>query len=100
MVKRTQGEKVFAVFNALILLAVGLACVIPIWHCICCSISDPLKLSAHRGLVFHPLGTPTLKGYEQCFKNICHRPQSLPLTDNSSGDSAPEQRQQRDRGSQ
>ena len=32
MVKRTQGEKVFAVFNALILLAVGLACVIPIWH--------------------------------------------------------------------
>ncbi len=69
MVKRTQGEKVFAVFNALILLAVGLACVIPIWHCICCSISDPLKLSAHRGLVFHPLGTPTLKGYEQCLKN-------------------------------
>ncbi len=69
MVKRTQGEKIFAVFNTLILLAIGLACVIPIWHCICCSISDPLELSAHRGLVFHPLGAPTLKGYEQCFRN-------------------------------
>lgn len=69
MVKRTQGEKAFAVFNALILTAIGLACVIPIWHCICCSFSDPLVLSAQRGLVFHPLGTPTLKGYEQCFKN-------------------------------
>lgn len=69
LLKRTRGEKVFAVFNTLILTAIGLCCVIPIWHCICCSISDPLELSAHRGLVFYPLGTPTLKGYEQCFRN-------------------------------
>lgn len=69
MQKRTSGEKIFAVFNTLILLAIGLACVIPIWHCVCCSISDPLVLSAHRGLTFYPLGTPTLEGYKQCFKN-------------------------------
>ncbi|WP_300685138.1 carbohydrate ABC transporter permease [Acutalibacter sp. 1XD8-36] len=69
MTKRTGGERLFAIFNAFSLLAIGLASVIPIWHCICCSISDLLELSAHRGLTFHPLGTPTLKGYEQCFKN-------------------------------
>ncbi|MCI8623030.1 MAG: carbohydrate ABC transporter permease [Provencibacterium sp.] len=69
MLKRTKGEKVFAVFNGLILSAIGLACVIPIWHCICASFSDPLALSAHRGLTLYPLGNVTLKGYEQCFKN-------------------------------
>ncbi len=69
MTKRTKGEKIFAVFNTIILIAIGVMCIIPIWHCICASISDPMTLSAHRGLVLFPMGTPTLAGYRQCFKN-------------------------------
>lgn len=69
MLKRTKGEKIFAVFNAFILTMIGLACIIPIWHCICGSISDPISLSTHRGLVLWPTGSITLDGYRQCFKN-------------------------------
>lgn len=69
MQKRTIGEKTFAVFNIMILCTIGLACIIPIWHCICASISQPTLLSAKRGLVLYPLGIPTLEGYKQCLKN-------------------------------
>ena len=35
MIKRTRGEKIFAVFNVILLSLIGLACLIPIWHCLC-----------------------------------------------------------------
>ena len=39
MIKRTKGEKIFAVFNVIVLSLIGLACLIPIWHCLCASFS-------------------------------------------------------------
>lgn len=69
MIKRTKGEKVFAVFNAIILCLIGLACLIPIWHCLCASFSDPIEVSKTRGLILWPKGQMTLIGYTKSFQN-------------------------------
>lgn len=65
--KRTNGQKVFSVFNALLLFALTLIFLIPVWHVFCASISEPTLLNAHRGTLIAPLGQLTLGGYEQVF---------------------------------
>ena len=65
---RTRGEKIFSVFNTIILLLTALACLIPVWHVICCSVSEPTLLNANRGTVLWPLGQWTFLGYEKVFK--------------------------------
>jgi len=62
MNKRSTGEKVFAVFNTIILLLLAFIFLVPIWHVLMGSISDPMTLSASSGLILKPLGTPTLGG--------------------------------------
>jgi len=69
MNKRTTGEKVFAVINTILLCLLTLIFVVPILHVIFASISDPLLLSANKGLILWPLGTPTLEGYRLVFIN-------------------------------
>jgi len=64
MNKRSTGEKVFAVFNTIILLLLAFIFLVPIWHVLMGSISDPMTLSASSGLILKPLGTPTLGGYK------------------------------------
>ena len=65
---RTRGEKIFSVFNTIILSLIALACLIPVWHVICCSVSAPPLLNANRGTVLWPLGQWTFLGYEKVFK--------------------------------
>lgn len=69
MNKRTTGEKVFAVFNTIFLLALCVIFLLPVWHVAMGSISDPLKVAATSGLYIKPLGTPTLGGYKLIFQN-------------------------------
>lgn len=69
MLKRTKGEKIFAIFNGIILCLIGLACLIPIWHCICASVSDPILVSKTRGLILWPKGNLNLIGYQKALKN-------------------------------
>jgi putative aldouronate transport system permease protein len=69
MNKRTTGEKVFAVFNTIGLLALSFVFLIPVWHVLMGSISDPLTLNAHTGLIVWPLGEPTLGGYLLVLRN-------------------------------
>ncbi len=69
MLKRTKGEKIFAVFNVTILSLIGLACLIPIWHCLCASFSDPIEVSKTHGLIFWPLGEMTTIGYAKSLQN-------------------------------
>ena len=69
MIKRTRGEKIFGVFNVLVLALVGVACLIPIWHCLCASFSDPILVSKTRGLILWPLGEWTTIGYAKSFQN-------------------------------
>ncbi len=69
MLKRTTGEKVFAVFNAIGLIILSIVFVLPVWHVAMGSISDPLKLSATSGLILWPLGDATLGGYKLVLQN-------------------------------
>lgn len=61
--KRSKGEKIFSVFNVIILSLVAVCCLLPVIHVFFASISDPILLSKHSGLVFKPLGKATLEGY-------------------------------------
>ena len=69
MLKRTKGEKIFAVFNTIGLVLLSVIFIVPIWHVLMGSISDPLKISAHSGLILSPLGQMTLGGYKLVFSN-------------------------------
>ncbi len=69
MLKRTRGEKIFAVFNTFGLLLLSVIFVLPIWHVLMGSISDPLKISAHSGLILAPIGQMTMGGYRLVFNN-------------------------------
>ena len=69
MIKRTRGEKIFAVFNVIFLCLIGLACLIPIWHCLCASISDPIAVAKTRGLILWPKDGVTMIGYTKSLQN-------------------------------
>ncbi|MEG1687049.1 MAG: carbohydrate ABC transporter permease [Angelakisella sp.] len=66
---RTPGKIAFSILNMLIMLAVCLVCVLPMWHVVMASISDPILLQKFKGILLTPLGTPTLKGYELMARN-------------------------------
>lgn len=69
MLKRTKGEKVFAVFNTMMMAMLFLIFVLPIWHVTMTSISNPLMVSRSTGLILHPLGKVTLGGYRLVLQN-------------------------------
>jgi putative aldouronate transport system permease protein len=69
MTKRSTGERVFSLFNTLGLVALSGIFLLPVWHVLMGSISDPLRLSAFTGLILKPLGIPTLGGYRLVMNN-------------------------------
>lgn len=69
MTKKTRGELVFAGFNTVLLALLSLIFLLPIWHVLMGSISDPMKLSANTGLILTPLGKPTFGGYKLVMQN-------------------------------
>ncbi|HIT95357.1 MAG TPA: carbohydrate ABC transporter permease [Candidatus Faecivivens stercoripullorum] len=69
MLKRTTGEKVFAVFNYTGMVLLSLIFLIPVWHVLMGSLSDPLQISAHSGIILYPLGETTLGGYGLVMQN-------------------------------
>lgn len=66
--KKTKGEKIFDICNAIFLILLMIISFYPILHVLSASFSDPNDLMVHTGPMFHPLGF-TLKGYELVFKN-------------------------------
>ena len=69
MKRRSKGEKIFAVFNTIFLLALCIIFFLPVWHVAMGSISDPLKVAATSGLYLKPLGKATLGGYKLIMQN-------------------------------
>ncbi|MDR1902603.1 MAG: carbohydrate ABC transporter permease [Treponema sp.] len=67
--RRTLGERIFTVFNVAGLLALSCAFLLPVWHVLMGSVSDPLRLSAYSGLILKPLGNATLGGYKLVMNN-------------------------------
>lgn len=67
-VKRSKGERVFSVFNYLLLSAVVIVCLYPVWYVAVASFSDSNLLTQHMGLLLKPLGFST-DAYKKVFQN-------------------------------
>ncbi len=66
---RTAAEKRFNVFNILLMLLLMVITVLPFWHVLAGSLSDPMSLYQWKGLVVWPLGEPSLAMYEKVLSN-------------------------------
>ncbi len=58
----------FNVFNYTVLVFLSLICLYPILYVLFASVSDPMRLTAHRGLLVKPLGF-TMRGYQVLMKD-------------------------------
>lgn len=59
---RSVGSKVFDTCNVIFMILLMLMTVYPFLYVLWCSLSDPLRLSTHQGILLAPLGFST-KGY-------------------------------------
>jgi putative aldouronate transport system permease protein len=66
--KKTLSSKIFDIFNVLLMIIIAFACLAPILHVLFASVSDPIRLAAHEGIIIKPLGF-TWKGYQIVFSN-------------------------------
>lgn len=62
--KRTKGEKIFSVINYILLGLLAVACVIPVWHVLCASFSDPYAVATSKSFILWPLKEIQTKAYE------------------------------------
>ena len=70
MIERTSKSRIiFCIFNYGVLIVFGFLCLIPLWHVLMASVSDPRLLMASSGILFAPLGRPTLEGYRIVLSN-------------------------------
>lgn len=64
---RTRGEKIFEVFNIILMIALALVCLLPLIHVLAVSLSDSASASANL-VQFWPIGF-NLAAYEMVFTN-------------------------------
>ena len=72
MIKDSVSRRVFLVINAILLCVIGICCFAPMWHVICCSVSDPSVLMREQGFLVLPKGNMDFSGYGVIlnYKNI------------------------------
>jgi len=66
---RSRGEKIFGVFNYVLMTLIGIVTLYPLWHILMASISDPLNLLTDRGFYLWPKGQIGFRGYVLVFEN-------------------------------
>lgn len=66
--RSTKGEKIFSLFNYIFLGFLSIIFLYPMFHALMASISEPLQLMQHSGVIYKPLGF-SLEGYQVVFKN-------------------------------
>lgn len=59
----SPGRKVFLTVNAIFLILIGFCCFAPMWHVVCCSVSDPTVLMREQGFLLWPKGVMDFSGY-------------------------------------
>lgn len=70
MVERlTPSRVVFNIFNYAFMCLVAFVCIMPLWHVVMASISNPRMLMASSGILFKPAGEITFKGYKLVLSN-------------------------------
>lgn len=68
-IKKTTGEYIFDVLNYVLLGFIAFLCIAPMWHVIASSFSNPIELMKTTGMLFWPVGKPTLEGYNIVVNN-------------------------------
>lgn len=58
------SRKIFMVLNSLFMILMCAICVIPIWHVIMASISEPALVDMSTGFIFRPLGKVSAKAFK------------------------------------
>ena len=66
--KISKGQKVFGVFNYILLTVLALLCLYPLWHVAMASLSDGGSLMKHRGMLLKPT-LFSLEAYELVFSD-------------------------------
>ncbi len=66
--KRSVSSKIFDFLNALFLIFLSIITIYPFIFVLFASVSDPVELMAHRGILWKPLGF-TIKGYILSFSS-------------------------------
>lgn len=71
-IRESMSRKVFLVVNTIMLALIGFACFAPMWHVLCCSISDPIVLAREGGFHLWPVAPFSLAGYQAVlsYRNI------------------------------
>ncbi len=67
--KLTPSRVIFNIFNYAFMILFGFVCIIPLWHVLMASFSDPRMLMSNAGIIFKPLGKITLDGYKMVISN-------------------------------
>lgn len=66
--KKTNGERIFNIFNVIILGTIGLVCLYPMLYVLFASLSDSSQLMAHDGILLKPIGF-TIASYKKVLSN-------------------------------
>ena len=71
-IKDSLSRRIFVVCNYALLALLGIACFLPMWHVLCCSISDPVVLAREGGIRLLPVAPFSLAGYKAVlsYRNI------------------------------
>lgn len=67
--RRTVSRVIFNILKYGILAAFSLMCILPVWHVLMASVSNPRLLMGSSGLLLSPLGKVTFEGYRLVFQN-------------------------------
>ena len=67
-IKKSTGDRIFDVVNAIILLALCFVTLYPMWYVICASFTNNVYLVAHPGAIWWPVGFTT-GSYKMAFQH-------------------------------
>ena len=62
--KKSKGRIAFTVFNYLFMVFIVLISIVPLWHVLMGSISDPTLVNIAKGLILKPLGDISMAAYK------------------------------------
>lgn len=63
-IKQHLSRKIFVTFNSLFMILMCIICVVPIWHVVMASISEPALVDMSTGFILRPLGKISAKAFE------------------------------------
>lgn len=68
-IKRRPMDVAFDIFNVTLMAILMVMMIYPLWYVLIASISDPLLMMQHRGLLFWIQGEASLRAYQEVLRN-------------------------------